>query len=973
VSGTANSEAVQLTDWRSWTLYEWSDALLAHYFGIETSSEPVEALVVVGEELAVAAGDVEADPASVREALIRKVLRGVGENNFWLHAEERSGGAKPYYLAHLTVACLAATDIAAIDEKGYLDHLEELTEPTNGQLNVQIMAELWRKLATWLADRPDEYRRLILPDQGGWTRIGYTVRLAFPTRRDLRSLTQCLSDGELLVPDPPVGFVIAAVGSAGQTEFTQRFRSEFDFFRQKHFSGVLSSELRMSPFWLAVRCATGGTAVSREASAGNWAILASDDEYELELSLVTRGGASSVAISCEELVDPVGPWTHQAVIDGDADLALQAVFEKRTFVPGVSQLVRAGLVPLMEALHGELESTTHRELFPDAHAALVREDLVEAVEARFGSRAGRARSCDIKGWRFVDQLSLRVLTTEELRGTLLEGCWILYESPSPDVLRLIDGVRVGSAWLGRPWALPAVEVSRADSVTAHAGTKTISLNRVSDSRWTFPPATYDGTVTLAAERASYPIRGAVHFVPAPSVEAYRSPGSPASWVYEDQARARTFRDRFTEDRESLATITDAEPTVYLGRDIGVFASDRTSAAWAVVRAGHERRVYPLLALDAIAPTGQVAEASARRLWRKLLAPDKACTGQADVRAVLAAVVAKSGKPDELPIVDAEAPKPTSEQCGVVPHPRLDDVIISVASISNNRAGFDWRWFAQLLSSVLGADLRLARRIMRAWQEAQLLDELVNVRWSGRRLVAMRPRFIVFRGEHGARATLVGLTLRSTLQEIASRASGTRLTATASLSLSPFVPCSLTLQAEELGPIEELAEHFRIPMARLGDQPFRTYPGRDLRTSDQAPSIGYEREQAIFIGGSCIERRWRTKAPALWTVKSAAFSTWTHFFEAARLWGNAFNGDIDIQLQGRVVFSLASCYLPLTSARWLAAAGGLRSGPSGADSTHAYLYASSTPEMRTSFLAGLHTFIAASLGDMRRDIGGSQNV
>src|SRR4051794_7282731 len=113
MSGTANSEAVPLTDWRSRTLYEWSEALLDHYFGIETSNEPVEALVVVGEELAAAAGDVDADPASLEKALVRKVLRGVGKHNFWLHAQEKAGGTKPYYLAHLAVACLAATDIEA--------------------------------------------------------------------------------------------------------------------------------------------------------------------------------------------------------------------------------------------------------------------------------------------------------------------------------------------------------------------------------------------------------------------------------------------------------------------------------------------------------------------------------------------------------------------------------------------------------------------------------------------------------------------------------------------------------------------------------------------------------------------------------------------------------------------------------------------------------------------------------------------
>jgi hypothetical protein len=961
-----------MSDWPSWTLYEWSEALLEHYFGVGSSGEPVEALVVTGAELATAAGDPDADTGTVEHSLVRMVIRGVGEKSFWLHAQEKAGMRQPYYLAHLAVACLAATDVEALDERGYIDRLKALTQPTNGDLHIEIMADLWQHLAGWLVERPDQYRRLVLPDPGGWTRIGYTVRLAFPTRRDLRSLTRCLAERDLLVPDPPVGLVLAAVGSRGTADFTERFRSELGIFRQQRREGARGSELRLSPFWLAVRAATGATVSDRTAAVISFAIVASDDGYDLELMFVAQGDVARAGLATEELDDAIGQWTHTGVVDGRRDVALEMLLDGRLSPPGLSQLVRGGVIPLVEGLHGQLESTSHRELLADADAALVRSDVVTAVVENFGTRSSRARACSVEGWTFVDHVSLHTSTSEALRGTPLEGSWILHEAPTPRVIRVVGGVHVGSAWLGAPSLLPAVDVAGARSVNARLGPDSISLERLSDSRWALPRSTLDGTIEFVAELEDYALRKTVQFVAAPSTEAFRYPGSTTSWVYEDQARARAFRERVEADAQEMVTISHVEPTVYLGRDIGVFAEDGESAAWEVIAAAGNRRVYPLLPVADLWPQGQVEEAGARRAWRKLLTPRNTRSSSLDVDSLRAQVVSRPARTECLPTVPGQGDSRPLEIPGEEPDRRIDDAVLAVAALANNRAGIDRRWLVELLTDVAALEAPVTRQVIRAWQEAELLDELVNVTWSGRRFVAVGPRLRIFRDNHGVRASLVGLVLPTTLAEVASVASSADIDVTPTVTLSPFVPQSVTLRAVESAPIEELAARLRIVTSLVGADPFRVHPGRDLGPASDAPSVGYEDEQVMAFADNCVmKRRWRSRAPTLWTVECGQFSTWTHFFEAARLWAAAFIG-LDVSLEGPLRFNLANCYLPLAAARWLSSTGGVRSGPVDAAST-GYVYGAPTRELRDDFVVRFKAFLTDNLDQMRRLGGGLHDV
>ena len=941
--------------WRSWNRFDWSEALLEHYFGIAETTDPVRALVVVGEELVRVTGDPEAQAAEVEDLLRQRILRSVGTDPFWLHAKAGAGAGsgKPDYLGYLIVACLAATDLDDGDENSYIARLGEITAPTRGDLNLEIMADLWRHLAVWLDKHPAEYRPLVLPDPGGWTRIGYTVKLAFPSRRDQIALAKILSLDHLTVEDPPVGLVIDAVLAANKATLSDRFRSEFNVFRKQRDARVSPSVLRESPFWIAVR-ATASTVVGYGEKTVHWALLASDDGFDLDLQLASDGEVTEEPFSTATLDEPIGRWTYEAKGSNSDDDPVALLLAGVHSLPGLSQLIRGGLVPFVEELHGHLESTGRREELPDARAALVSNSLVTDITSRFGSARSRVRPSGIEGWKFVEGLSLHVTNSRELQGTTLEGCWILHESPSPARIRTIGGVRVGNAWVGIRHLLPMFRVDSATSVTARTNGTIIALRREDLGTWTLPPQDFEGPLELVATNEDQNFRTQLEFVRAPSTESFRVVASPDSWVYEDQARSRSFFDRWSEDTPVIVEIGDVEQTMYLGRDIGSFLRGRDGAAWAVVQFGNARLIRCLVPLEESAPLGRVEDAGTRRRWRRSLTVDAATTCDPATAATLRRILSNANEQSDLPIVPRGADGRLPPALAVVPHPRLDDVITATVAISNRQAGFDRRRFTALICETLGVEPSASASIVRAWQEAGLVDEVVNVRWSGRKLFAVPPHFQAFRTTSGIRGTFCGLWLAITSSELSSLASRAGMTVASVPACSPYLPKMISVQADTLDQITGLAAHLRLPVHRLPADPFLTHDGRDL--NNNPPKVGYQVEPAEVVGDTVeVARVWQRGAPSFWTIRTTEFATWSHFVEAVHFWARTLAGTLDVEMRGLTEFTIGSTRLPLTAARWLSTVGGSRSGPTGPRSDDPYVYSAPTAALRTRFLDGLQRF------------------
>ncbi len=948
--------------WQKWDYFEWSEALLEHYFGVTENVDPVRALVVVGAELVRVVGDPEAKPDDVERLLVEKVVRPACKKGFWLHAKELMRSSKPRYLGHLVTACLAATDLDDTDENSYITRLAELTTPARGELNLEVMAELWRCLSRWLDDHSDKYRPLLLPDPGGWTRIGHTMKLAFPSRRDQANLAKLLSSRNLSVEDPPVGLVVSAVLDKRNT-FSDQFKVKFNDFQRERADGIPLAKLRESPFWLAVRSTTN-VGIADHGRRVHWALLASDDGYDLDLCIVSEDGVVGGSMETVELDEPIGKWTHTAKVSASVGDPVTALLVAGCTLPGVSQLVKGGVIPFVEELHGALESNGRREALPEAHSALVADPLVNEIRSRFGSPRSRSRHCGIEGWSFVEGLELRIASSAELQGTPLEQCWILHESPSPTRISVVGGVSVGTAWLGASHLLPGFLVEPAVSMVARAEGRGIALFRDEQGIWKLPPKELEGLLTVVAETEASLIQKQLKFVRSPSAEHFKVPGSPESWIYEDQARSRSFANRWPRDTSEITVIADAERTLYLGRDVGVFLDGPEGAAWTVTEFGATRIIRPLEPLTDCVPRGQVSDHGARRRWRKNLRVDAMTSCDPEVAAVLRRMVSNTKGQKDLPTVETGGDGRSLLTSPICPHPRLDDVVTAIIAISNNRVGIDRRWLGEFLREIFAIDPATSLQVVRAWQEAELLDELVNVRWSGRRWVAASPHLSVFRVPSGIRATFSGLSLTITAAELASIAKEMGMAVASIGARSPFVPSTVIFQADSLEQITELAARQRFNVRYVPVTPFLSHNGRDL--NNDPPRIGYRAEPAETVGETVeLIRKWQRHAPSFWTIRCGDFTTWTHFLEAARFWARCLAGTLKVDLSGPFDFTFGDIRIPLAMARWLSAIGGARSGPTGPASEDPYLYSAPTAALRTRLLAELRRFEVDSLASLKR--------
>ena len=97
------------------------------------------------------------------------------------------------------------------------------------------LAPLWRAFGRWLDTRRvagSPYRRLELPPLDHRTLIGYSINLAFPSRKDLEKLIRILSaDG--LTADPPIPTIFALVGKRISI-FSHGFAKAYEEFRKAY-------------------------------------------------------------------------------------------------------------------------------------------------------------------------------------------------------------------------------------------------------------------------------------------------------------------------------------------------------------------------------------------------------------------------------------------------------------------------------------------------------------------------------------------------------------------------------------------------------------------------------------------------------------------------------------------------------------------------------------------------------------------
>jgi hypothetical protein len=268
-----------------------------------------------------------------------------------------------------------------------------------------------------------------------------------------------------------------------------------------------------------------------------------------------------------------------------------------------------------------------------------------------------------------------------------------------------------------------------------------------------------------------------------------------------------------------------------------------------------------------------------------------------------------------------------------PADAADRLVRILAGRASTRTGLGWRDWAELAQRVLGIDKHLLGPVTRAWMEASLIDVASYARWWHRIVIARSPRLVGFRVGQHVGATLMGLALPTTRDELKRVAPRVNAIVEERLSVCDVVPRSLAFRLPSAQHLNDLALACQLPVSWLdmGSKSFQMMIRHDC-TSE--PPSHYESVRpwphwslaSDEYPGIEVEHRMRRDRPDFWVVSRGDQRIWTYDLNVARAWAAALLGAPALRTVGGAFLEAYHAYVPLPLARALSVIGAGLSGP-----------------------------------------------
>lgn len=491
-----------------WSLDTWNQMLYRHFFTVlpGKSIDQVVRLYVTADELCAAANVRSRD---IRSAFIHAMRRAIGAHSIGLDAHRRSrtwdreSAVPPPFLSHLLFTCMIANDLAE-ELKSVGDFRDRLSAclPGKSSHSLHQLRPLWEEFAAWLTRRniqDPHCRRLLLPhipDSGYHSIIGYSVRLAVPSRRDQKTLITLLRRHKLVGSEPEINAILRIVGE-NLAKFSRQFQEVFHEF---------ASDLKKSPasvvfhmtFWMAVREVAFSCPLEAERAEEGWKtrLELEDDDGRFWLSVTSDRETHFPEIKSVVLANQRrSPFRFLLVseLDGTGLASNAFSFKKagiqvETLLAGTRDAISTGFLLFKESdddvyvLSSDFPSTGNlRALVSDRQIL----DFTRAVHER-GLKLEVTNSV-YEGWWELRGLTVDILRRLNLsRFPSLLSMRCLRPTLPPPEIRIRGGVRIGDSFVAIPHVMPLVEVPDAGSVMLElAPGNWSSLERISggENRW----------------------------------------------------------------------------------------------------------------------------------------------------------------------------------------------------------------------------------------------------------------------------------------------------------------------------------------------------------------------------------------------------------------------------------------------------------------------------------------------------------
>lgn len=711
--------ALPQKSFRQWTETEWSQALFEHYFAADETDAPVTRLVVNGRGLAQATNCGPENSEDVERSFIAVVRRPPDRLNACFRSASfvwAPLGATPGAVLFLLFTCYVASgNETVISDHDFrhrvakiLGHRLGTTYPLEG------LAALWKKFQHWLIEARaagKACRELVLPSPDWRTRIGYSIRLSFPQRRDQSILESILADAGF-PPEAPIPELLQLL-RRNRDRFSDTFAQVYEEFRAAFLRG--GDDFSQSPLLDAVR-----EAISRPRSNSSKRGMCPamrligelNDEHRLTLMLLsdravlpTRSGklltfASDYSIGEHDLV-----LAFKTPDNEGADSAVEFFLagELAEMLPGFasSPLQRAvadGVLLFRRGSFGIVEWVPNLSEDGDVRI-LVRRHLRQCFESALASVV-KVPPCSVDSvyhdWCEFDGIGAAALRLIQWSSrSELDHVCSLQPCARTSRISLVGGIATGEAqtFFGHTSVLPAVR--------AHGSVATVTLARNGDlahAKRQLRKADA-GVFKIDLSSDEPPLDG--EFV----IEAAVCEGDGR--ILRKGVRFRALVDNYryiapARRGKWLSESAHADMSPYDGN--AVFAG-ALSARFGTKQGGKCSR-------------SQTALGSCRYDNSRLAALTEICAAAA------------------------------ARRCGFPPT-ELIELFVSVLGLQQQRA------FATLT--------------VRAWVEAGLLDEAVDVAWCARRYFARRPRLVVGFEADQPFARVVGLAPAMLINRFRTRA------------------------------------------------------------------------------------------------------------------------------------------------------------------------------------------------------------
>ena len=409
---------------------EWERTLVRYFLGVgqEGDASDIHAIEVSPTTLAQACGsgcDCEDEiEDAFRAALMRDQVRLLKELK---DGPQRTPSTEvPNCFAPLAMTLLIDLLLDGASDEGnqFRAKLADWLRIKRAFSDLSGVKLMWEKLAQWLDTRVDQgapFRRLVLPDPKSWRHIGYTRRLSFPNRADLKAVAQVLATVPERDQDNPGVVIQAAAQLVSRKSVSIGLKEAFDDFVLCYYSQRRA--IVDHRFWRLV-------AQVRTVSIGPRLVAALDIAF-------TADEEREFRVVIERTEEVRVHWTLSAAL---RDKTLTASANLR---PAVGR----GLLFFRQVGLGHWTTEPNLAKCWDRVLVAFHDRFASVIRQRLGSvdRDGQ--------WSLtIDPVDARKVAAELCTcGAMTDAEAQLFRPMAT------DGVRVHGAWLGLPGFLPLID------------------------------------------------------------------------------------------------------------------------------------------------------------------------------------------------------------------------------------------------------------------------------------------------------------------------------------------------------------------------------------------------------------------------------------------------------------------------------------------------------------------------------------